>query len=97
MGARLELFTGVAPISPGTGVTFPVSSYCGQLCVSFTACPGWVENPQQLARCLDQSFDELLDALPATGKQARAAAGKPARPAARRKTRPGRRAPRGSP
>ena len=85
MGARLELFTGVAPISPGTGITFPVSSYCGELCVSFTACPGWVEDPQQLARCLDQSFDEMLDALPATGKQARAAAGKPARPAAQRR------------
>ncbi len=77
MGARLELFTGVAPITPGTGVTFPVTSYCGQLCISFTACPGWVEDPQQLAQCLDESFNEMLKALPP--KRIRGSARKPVR------------------
>jgi len=62
MGARLELFTGVAPISPGSGVTLAVSSYCGQLCISFTGCPAWIEDPQQFAECLTDSFAEMLAA-----------------------------------
>ena len=60
MGARMELFTGLGPITPGTGITFPVSSYCGQLCISFTACPGWVADPQLLAQKLDESFADML-------------------------------------
>jgi WS/DGAT/MGAT family acyltransferase len=82
MGARLELFTGVAPISPGSGISFPVTSYCGLLCISFTACPGWIEDPQQLARCLDESFNEMLKALPP--KRVRVSARKPVRSAERR-------------
>jgi diacylglycerol O-acyltransferase len=62
MGARLELFSGLAPISPGSGLTFPVTSYCGQLCIAFTGCPGWVKDPQLLASCLDDSFAEMLAA-----------------------------------
>jgi diacylglycerol O-acyltransferase / wax synthase len=65
MGARLELFTAVAPVAPGSGLTIPVSSYCGQLCISFTGCPNWITDPQLLARCLDDSFAEMLAALPA--------------------------------
>lgn len=77
MGARLELFTGLGPVSPGSGLIFPVSSYCGQLCISFTGCPGWVEDPQALAECLDASYAELIAA--ADGRRALAA------PAPRRK------------
>ena len=67
MGARLEIFTGVAPISPGSGPTFPVTSYCGQLCISFTGCPAWIEDPQQLAECLDDSYAEMLAATDRLG------------------------------
>jgi diacylglycerol O-acyltransferase len=79
MGARLELFTGVAPVTPGSGLTIPITSYCGKLCISFTGCPSWITDPQLLARCLDDSLAEMLAALP---DNAHAVAHKRPRPAA---------------
>lgn len=72
MGARLELFTGVAPVSPGSGVSFCVTSYNGQLCISLTACPGWVKDPQLLIRCMDDSFAEMLAAAETTAPASKA-------------------------
>jgi WS/DGAT/MGAT family acyltransferase len=62
MGARLEIFTGVAPVTPNSGLSIPVTSYRGELCVAPTGCPGWIKDPQLLAECLDESYRELAAA-----------------------------------
>jgi hypothetical protein len=76
MGARLELFTGLGPITPNSGITIPVTSYRGELCIAPTGCPGWVTDPQLLAECLDESYRELSVAAAkthvATGKAPKA-------------------------
>lgn len=75
MGARLVTLTGIGPVASGSGPIFIVTSYLGRLTVAFTACPGWISDPQLMVRCLDESHAELLAA----------ASRKAPRPRARRK------------
>lgn len=59
LGAEMVLLTGVAPLAPGTGVTFGVLSYNGRLSISITACPEWVPDPQKFADCIKASFGRM--------------------------------------
>jgi WS/DGAT/MGAT family acyltransferase len=70
MGARVVLSTGAGPVSPASGVIFPVTSYDGKLVISFTGCSGWITDPQSLAECLVESFVEMRQILPAAAARA---------------------------
>jgi len=72
MGARLVTLTGIGPVASGSGPIFIVTSYQGRLTVAFTACPGWIKNPQLMVRCLDESREELLAAATGTARWPRA-------------------------
>lgn len=63
MGAKLVLFSGGTPIAPVTGLTIPITSYDGRLIISFTGAASWVQDPQGLAECLDESFEAMKQAL----------------------------------
>lgn len=58
-GARLVTQYGLGPIFDGMGLIFPVFSYCGHITVSFTSCRDMLPDPEFLADCLQESFDEL--------------------------------------
>jgi diacylglycerol O-acyltransferase / wax synthase len=75
MGAKLVLFSGGTPISPVTGLTIPITSYDGRLIISFTGAASWVQDPQGLAECLDESFEAMKLALgPPAGARRKAIA-----------------------
>ena len=62
-GARLVYWSGVMPISEGSGgLFFAVSSYCGKLFISPTSSPAIVPDPEFLAECLRKSIAETLRA-----------------------------------
>ena len=61
-GARLVTQYGLGPIFDGMGLIFPVFSYCGQITLTVNACRDMVPDPEFFAECIQESFDELLDA-----------------------------------
>ena len=70
-GARLVTQYGLGPVFDGMGLIFPVFSYCGHITVSFTSCRDMLPDPEFLAECLQESFEELRDAtVPATQRTA---------------------------
>ena len=98
MGAKLVVFTGGGPLSPMTGIILPITSYDGRLIISFTAAASWVQDPQGLAECLDESFEALRKALlpaaeAASAAPARVRRSKTAKPAKASKTRKAKRKP----
>ena len=62
MGAEMTLLTGVGPLVPGMGPTIGVISYHGRLIMGIAACPHWIKDPQKLAQCFANSFEELKSA-----------------------------------
>lgn len=70
LGAEMLIFTGVGPLVPGMGLLVASTSYNGRLTIGVSACPSWVSDPQQLAQCLQESFDELCAASLARRQQA---------------------------
>jgi diacylglycerol O-acyltransferase / wax synthase len=59
MGAKMLMFTGVAPLVPGMGMTIASTSYNGGLTIGISACPSWVSDPQKLIGCVRESYVEL--------------------------------------
>jgi hypothetical protein len=62
-GARLVRMTGLGPVADGMGLIHPIVSYCGELCISFTACREMLPDPAFYASCLHESFDELAQVI----------------------------------
>lgn len=61
MGAKLVYWSGVMPISEGSGgLFFAVSSYCGKMFISPTSSPVIVPDPEFLAQCLRESIAETV-------------------------------------
>ena len=48
------------PISDGMGLVFSVTGYSDTIVISFTACAEQVPDPDVLAQCLRDSFQEYL-------------------------------------
>ena len=72
-GARLSYLSAIMPIADGMGLVFSVTSYSDMLIISFTACYEQVPDPQVLAQCLRDSFQEYLALVrPAAPRQPRA-------------------------
>jgi len=66
LGARLALFTVVAPVTDGFTLFFAVVSYDGKLIVTVTSAPEIVPDPAFLAQCLRASFEEMKAAARGT-------------------------------
>jgi WS/DGAT/MGAT family acyltransferase len=60
LGARLTYMSAIMPIADGMGLVFSVTSYNNMLVISFTGCYEQLPDPQSLAQCLRDSFQEYL-------------------------------------
>jgi hypothetical protein len=65
LGARLVHWGGVGPVTDGLSLIWNPSSYCGKLFISLTSSPNVVPDPEFLARCLRDSFEEMKAAAAA--------------------------------
>ena len=61
-GAEMVSYYGLGPLVSGMGLIHPVLSYNGHLSIAFTSCRSMLPDPAAYARCLQQSFDELVHA-----------------------------------
>jgi diacylglycerol O-acyltransferase / wax synthase len=61
-GARMRHYDAWGPVWDGMGILHPVTSYDGQVYVSFDADLAQMPDPAVYRACLEQSFDELLAA-----------------------------------
>lgn len=60
LGARLSYLSAIMPISDGMGLVFSVTGYNDTIVVSFTSCYEQLSDPDVLAQCLRDSFQEYL-------------------------------------
>ena len=60
LGARLSFLSAIRPISDGMGLVFSVTGYSDTIVVSFTSCYEQLSDPEVLAQCLRDSFQEYL-------------------------------------
>ena len=82
LGARLSYLSAIMPISDGMGLVFSVTGYSDTIVVSFTSCYEQLPDPEVLAQCLRDSFQEYL------ALTRKAAPRKPRAAAARKRPRP---------
>lgn len=59
-GARLSYLSAIMPISDGMGLVFSVTGYDDTIVISFTGCYEQLPDPEVLARCLRDSFQQYL-------------------------------------
>ncbi|MDP6978872.1 MAG: wax ester/triacylglycerol synthase family O-acyltransferase [Myxococcota bacterium] len=65
-GGRIVGLFGLGPVMDGMGIIHPVFSFSGRISVSVTACRDMLPDPGFYAQCLQDSFDELLEAATKT-------------------------------
>ena len=70
-GARMVQSYGLGPVMDSVGLFQAVTSYCGELVITFTACREMMNDPAFYAECLQSSFDELYAAATKPRKQKR--------------------------
>jgi WS/DGAT/MGAT family acyltransferase len=59
LGAKLVYWCGVGPVTDGLSLIWNPTSYCGQMFISLTSSPNVVPDPQFLAQCLKESYEEM--------------------------------------
>ena len=59
-GSRMAYFSAIMPITDGMGLVFAVTSYEGQLVISPTSCRELVPDPEFLAQCIRDEFQDYL-------------------------------------
>jgi WS/DGAT/MGAT family acyltransferase len=59
-GARMTYFSAIMPISDGMGLVFAVTSYDGKIIISPTSCREQIPDPEFLALCIREVFQEYL-------------------------------------
>ncbi|MGI9245847.1 MAG: wax ester/triacylglycerol synthase family O-acyltransferase [Steroidobacteraceae bacterium] len=59
-GSRMTYFSAIMPISDGMGLVFAVTSYDGMVFISPTSCREQLPDPEFLAQCIRDSFQEYL-------------------------------------
>ncbi len=59
-GAQMQHHFGVGPPVNGIGLFHAIMSYCGRITIAATSCRDIMPDPAFYARCLQASFDELL-------------------------------------
>ncbi len=83
LGARLSYLSAIMPISDGMGLVFSVTGYNDTIVVSFTSCYEQLPDPEVLAQCLRDSFQEYRAlAQNATPRKPRAVVRKAPKPLA---------------
>lgn len=65
-GGRMVGLFGMGPVMDGMGIIHPVFSFSGRISISVTACRDMLPDPGFYAQCLQESFDELLEAATKT-------------------------------
>jgi WS/DGAT/MGAT family acyltransferase len=79
-GARLTYLSAIMPISDGMGLVFSVTGYNETIVISFTGCAEQLPDPEVLAQCLRDSFQEYLALVQRNvGAKQHVKAGKPRR------------------
>ena len=64
-GAQMVKSFGIGPVMDSMGLFQAVTSYCGEVSISITACRDMMPDPSFYAQCLQESFDEMLEAASA--------------------------------
>lgn len=64
-GARMVASYGLGPVMDSMGLFQAVTSYCGVISISVTACREMMPDPAFYMQCLQESFDELYAAADA--------------------------------
>jgi WS/DGAT/MGAT family acyltransferase len=59
LGAKLVYWCGVGPLVDGLSLIWNPSSYCGKMFISLTSSPNVVPDPDFLAQCLMDSYEEM--------------------------------------
>jgi len=59
-GAQMVAQYGLGPVTDAIGLFIPVLSYNGRLTISFASCREMVPDPDYLAECFQESFDEMV-------------------------------------
>lgn len=70
LGAKLVHWGGVGPVTDGMSLIWNPSSYCGKVFISLTSSPNVVPDPEFLADCVRESFDEMKEAAAAVAAKA---------------------------
>ena len=68
-GAKLVAAHGVGPVMDSMGLFHAVTSYCGEISITVTACREMLPDPAFYKECLEHSFDELFAAATAPRKE----------------------------
>lgn len=61
-GAKMVAYWGIPPISDCVGLSHAAFSYCGNISLSAMACRQMMNDPAAYMQCMQQSFEELLQA-----------------------------------
>ena len=61
-GAKMVAAYGLGPVFDGTGLFHAVTSYCGEIAVTYSSCRKQMPDPELYARCLYESYEELYEA-----------------------------------
>jgi len=69
LGAKLVHWGGVGPVTDGMSLIWNPSSYCGKVFISLTSSPNVVPDPEFLAHCVRESFDEMKTAATAIAEK----------------------------
>jgi hypothetical protein len=59
-GARMTYFSAIMPITDGMGLVFAVTSHDGRIVISPTSCRELVPEPEVLAKCIRDEFQDFL-------------------------------------
>ncbi|MEL7486939.1 MAG: WS/DGAT domain-containing protein, partial [Pseudomonadota bacterium] len=68
-GAQMVTSYGIGPVMDSMGLFQGVTSYCGHINITVTACREMMPDPAFYTQCLQESFDEMLDAATAPRKE----------------------------
>ena len=62
MGCETVTTVGYGPIVHNMGLIIPVTSYYGELSISFTSCRDMIPDPDFFMQCIQDGYDEMKDA-----------------------------------
>jgi WS/DGAT/MGAT family acyltransferase len=69
LGAKLVYWCGVGPVTDGLSLLWNPTSYCGKMFISLTSSPNIVPDPNFLAQCLNESYEEMKAAASRDGSR----------------------------
>lgn len=61
-GAKMLVSSGTGPAIDSMGLFNAITTYCGRMCISFTACREMIPDPAFYSQCIRDAFEELKSA-----------------------------------